>query len=645
MKKCLETYKNDVKENVMIQKLLSELSEMTLASTIEKIQSSIFYNDSKKMKILITSIGNFIKIRRGQIKYFFRLISNLMPKITQFFDKEEIMSLFKRKEIHLKLLKDGYLTILDVVSFYGFKNRTLAFFYPELLELSTEYPSIIEDSKQSQKYRDVIEYFTTNKTINEDPRLSEGNFDTLSIIIRKDDIDKFQKFVANNEIKIKNFQIKITSFETNKCFNQTHVYLLEYAAYHCSIKIFKFLMMNNTTFSNMLLRCAICGGNSEIIHMTESEIISSSFHQNKSDLLSLSISFHRYKITEYLIDSCSISIEYNDYSNSILASNYFFFFNNIIDCNNEYNRLLDLKKNGDLSDEDDFKYNELKDKANELALIAVQNIDSFFLKVVSCFSEIDLNLTGSYGLNQKKITCPLVMAIQSRNIENTKFLLSLDSVDPDWKIVNDTTPFLWACYIGDLEIVKFLIDNFYLKKNSNENDIENENESTEQNDNLKLNYEKSGSTELNLSYESCEFSNSEIIKLENSNKNHEMNISKKVKRIDILQLVEQSGENALHLATRECHLDVVKYLVSLNVYDLASESLQGETCIQVAARLGYKDIFEFLKSVLIESGIQVDENIKVNEQKYLPQLHIKPLAMGLNLFDNLKEPISICLLI
>lgn len=691
MKKCLDANKKDIKENIMMQKLLSELSDVTLASTIEKIQSSIFCEDIKRMRVLLTSIGIFIKIRREQITCFFQIIDNIMPKITQFFNKEEIMSLFKRKEIHLKFLKDGFLTIHDIASFYGLKNPKLAFFYPEFLNFPNEYPTVIQDSKQSQKHRDVIEYFTTHKSINDDPRMSAGNFDTLSLIIQKDDIENFQKFVSHNDIKIQSHKIEITSFESNKCLNQTSVYLIEYAAYHCSLKIFKFLMMNNAAFSKNLLRYSICGGNNEIIHMSESATNEISLHKDQNDILSMSIAFHRYSITEYLVDSCNISIEYNDFLNSILACNYFFFFNHITECHNEYNRLFKLRKVNELSDEDDFKYNELKDKANELALIASQNVDVFFLKVISCFSEIDLNLTGSYGLNQKKITCPLVMAIQSRNVENVKFLLSLDSVDPDWKVINDTTPFLWACYIGNLEIVKYLIDNFYFKKNSTENNInekseDNENSNNENtnintnenstntnikidenenitNENTNLNTNEN-STDKNIKINANDNSSSENMNLnpEESNESYELILSEhssyescefldikkeicKKRTINIMQTVEQSGENALHLATRKCHLDVVKYLVSLNVYDLSAQNSQGETCIQTAARLGYKEIFEFLKFAMIESGLKIDENIKVNEQKYLPQLHIKPLAMGLNLFESLKDPIPICLLI
>ena len=119
------------------------------------------------------------------------------------------------------------------------------------------------------------------------------------------------------------------------------------------------------------------------------------------------------------------------------------------------------------------------------------------------------------------------------------------------------------------------------------------------------------------------------------------------KTINIFNLVQQSNENALHLATRSCHLDVVEYLVSLNVFDLAAETSQGETALQCAARLGYKEIFDFLKEASLKDGIEVDASLRVDKQRFLPQLHLKSLNLFINFFEGIKNPndISICLLI
>ena len=579
----LKTNQNHIKEITSIQKHLSDLNESTFDATIDIIKSSKLYQDREGMKILIKNINIFFKFRRKQILSFFKLIDVLIPVVKENFNKREIMTLFKRKEIHLKLFKDGLISIEDIVTFYGIKNLNLAFFYPEIQCLSSQYPTFMKELKQAPKYLSIIEYFT-NDSIGDDPRLQSGNTDILSVSIQNDDIEKFQSILSKNNINIQNHKIRLTYSELNKYLKKRDIYLIEYAAFHCSFKIFKFLLMNEASFSTLFLKYAICGGDNEIIHLAEKAIAHSDVQQDMNEILSLSIIFHRYELSEYLIEFHDVKIENKDFLTSIFYSNYLFFENHILEISEEYNYLLQIKENSYLSDTDIYRLNELKSRINEQVLLSAGNSDIFFLKFLINFDEIDFNLTGASNSNDNtSMINPLVYAIQTRNNENAKYLLSLKQIQPDWNLFYKTTPFLLSCYVGNLEMVEYFINNYY------------------------LNTEKGS--------------------------------------VDIFQIVEKSGENALHLATRQSHFDVVKYLVSLNVFDLNAKSSQDETPLQVAARLGYKDIFDFLKSTMMNNGLTVDESLKCNEQRYFPLLNLKPFVMGFTLFENLKEPISLCLLL
>ena len=105
-----------------------------------------------------------------------------------------------------------------------------------------------------------------------DPRFKVGNIDKLSVLIQEDDIESFQRMTSQNNIDIKTHEIHLTSFESNKSLRDEKIHVIEYAAYHGSLKIFKFLLMNDSTFSNKLLKYAVCGGNNEIIHLSENKL-------------------------------------------------------------------------------------------------------------------------------------------------------------------------------------------------------------------------------------------------------------------------------------------------------------------------------------------------------------------------------------
>lgn len=574
MQNCLDSYQKHTDEVISLQALLLDINEENYSSTVSTIKSSKLYLDKDCMKILLRTLGLFVKIRKIKMLLYFRLIDDIISKIFENFNKIEMMTFFKQKEIHLKLLKDKLITIEDVASFYGHGDQKLSYFYPEMKALFAEYPSYPGEMSDKQRYDAIIEFFSQKEaeavSIDEDPRLQIGNIDKLSKSIQKDDIDEFQRITSQSNINIQTHKIPINCFESKKYLG-SEIYLIEYASFHGSLKVFKFLSMNDTCFSEKFLEFAICGGNNEIVHLVEDKVKQENRYQNTNYLLQRAIHFHHYDLSEYLINTFEIEVIAEHFSSSIVSLNYSSFSDHISDYVQKFN---------------DKKNSENIDKFSESLLMAAGCFDIYFLKVISCFNEIGLNTSNEYLVTDELLTNPLTFSIQSLYCnENAKFLLSFDSVDVDIKLMYNMTPFTWACYVGNLEIVKILVNDYYLNQKNPK------------------------------------------------------------KKINILLSIVESGENALHLAVRENHLDVVKYLISLDVFDISLKHGKGESPIETAARLGYSDMFDFLKSKHIDKRIPFDDNLHLEKQKFLPTKHRKPLPMGYSLFDNLKEPISLCLLI
>lgn len=578
MKNCLDQYHKEISEIEHLQDFISNLDESNAVSTIEAIKTSNLIQTPCNLKIMIKIIGRLIKYRKKQIQCFFTLIDEIFPLISANFSKSEIMHLFSQKIIFLKFLHDKYITVEDLVNFYGVGSTKIQYFYPEVKNYLSKNPFFLSQLEEPSKYKYIYEYFTSKEGENiefaDDPRLQAGNNDKLSILIQKDDIDTFQKTVSQNNIDIRHHKIEISNFELTKSFPERSATLIEYAAFHGSLKIFKFLLINNTTFSAQLFQCAFCGRNNEIIHLAEKMTKNIDISDSLINAMSLSIIFHYDELSEYLYENYEIPMFFKDFPTSVYFENYSFFFNHINDFNNEYEELLSKE---DVTGDDKETFDTAKVVIANIITMCAGNVCPILLKIAINFKNADLNEPIQLFFTKKiwennGATNPLTYAIQTFNNENAKFLISLDSVDLDYKLSDRITPFIWACYVGNMEMVELLYS----------------------------------------------------------------------KNVDASIVIQESNENALHIATRRDHLDVVKFLIDLNIYDLNIKNEQGEAAIDTAARLGYKEIFNFLKS---QNGIEFDKELKPNEERYYPSNFKSPISMRTQFFNSLKENIGSCLLI
>lgn len=109
-------------------------------------------------------------------------------------------------------------------------------------------------------------------------------------IVKDDNLLELQNIVTRNP----NIDLSI-SFQ----FQNFNINLLDIAIYYGSIQCFKYLLLNRVPFSEYVYPLSYCGGNYEIIHILEDHLKNQYFDVEKC--FQMSIAFHQYELTEYLI--------------------------------------------------------------------------------------------------------------------------------------------------------------------------------------------------------------------------------------------------------------------------------------------------------------------------------------------------------
>lgn len=147
--------------------------------------------------------------------------------------------------------------------------------------------------------------------------------------IREDDIDTFQKLLSQNNINF-NDPIDFSFYERSKTFDEKMT-PIKIAALYGSIKVFKFLLMNNAIVDDNILCYAYFGNNIEIIHLIE--------NQNPNEkVYTQPISNYHNELLDYLFDNFNVEIEESNKQVKKLLENYII-EENEEEKNNQYNAL------------------------------------------------------------------------------------------------------------------------------------------------------------------------------------------------------------------------------------------------------------------------------------------------------------------
>ncbi|OHS95841.1 hypothetical protein TRFO_37994 [Tritrichomonas foetus] len=110
--------------------------------------------------------------------------------------------------------------------------------------------------------------------------------DPIKEIIKNDEIDAFQSYLSSSNIDI-----------NHKLFNPIGSFI-NFSAFYSSIKIFKFLFLNNATINQRTFDFAAAGGNIEIVHLCQQKL-----NLSFASIINYTIMFHRHELFEWIVSN------------------------------------------------------------------------------------------------------------------------------------------------------------------------------------------------------------------------------------------------------------------------------------------------------------------------------------------------------
>ncbi|OHS99253.1 cask-interacting protein (caskin) 1,2 [Tritrichomonas foetus] len=233
--------------------------------------------------------------------------------------------------LNLLSLKD----IAGIMNVIESRQNWIAFFWfsPEIQEIdSTKYNTFLSQAKQSKR-TDVINYLNELSSLeandwklHKEKTKSGISSDSISLILRNDDIDSLQQLFSSEEFNI-NQCLQPSVFE--RCVFLNHrPNLIQTAAYLSSLNCFKFLLLNGADVNSLdndrmnIMQYAIAGGNPTIIRLLEQK--NCIYHGS----LQIATMYHQFSIFRWLFEQKKLNIQetYSSFGNvlsqAIFSNNF-----------------------------------------------------------------------------------------------------------------------------------------------------------------------------------------------------------------------------------------------------------------------------------------------------------------------------------
>lgn len=342
-----------------------------------------------------------------------------------------------KKCIFIRPIKINF--ILSIITFF---KESIQREFPQFNWENSHIPSIfIEELKKIG----IIQ--AESKPIN--------NFEYSNLIeaIKKDDITSFQDILAKTNIN-SSIELNIPSYKLDKIHNPS---LFELSAFFSSIKIFKFLLMNNVTKSKYLAHYAVAGGNYEIIHICEREKVSF----QDINVISTAIRFFRNDIVDYLDPNPVDAIKYGAlymnveififYLRKMMSKQTFPFdpeYSNIFFrvLKHEYFEILKILciLNPECVNQADSSYQYMIHYA-----ISMNSYE--FVKFLCDLEQSDLNVTNG------QLETPLFLAVREKNVEMVDLLCSYEKVDLNAQNFTENTALHIALSEASIQIINIFV--------------------------------------------------------------------------------------------------------------------------------------------------------------------------------------------
>lgn len=186
------------------------------------------------------------------------------------------------------LFSKKFFTIESIIEMSFINDLIFINFLPEIEDYDSEY-SLKREKTILKGNQDYLNYVKNNRQTHIMNRNLNYHPSHLHKLIREDDVESFQLYLAKNNIKI-NHKIEYSHYERSHTI-ENELSLIKIAAIYGSINTFKYLwIQNDIEFDNNLLSFAYFGQNFDIIHLCEKkchsfEACDQPIFTNRKDLL------------------------------------------------------------------------------------------------------------------------------------------------------------------------------------------------------------------------------------------------------------------------------------------------------------------------------------------------------------------------
>lgn len=244
------------------------------------ILSSIFSISEESFEIINNDLTNLIKI---QYKGCSQYIINKICFAIEVRPKNRVLLIKLLKTI---LEKFPYYYLIDDICTPSWNENDAIYKGSYIVQSILVRSGLI--TKNDIEYDKVL---SLNKCINPYKKNS------LEMQIMNDDLESFQNSVNSYVSFDFNMNLILDSFNPMLSLSGSHYNfnLSYFATFYGSIKIFKYLILNDATIDEEICKPAVAGGNTEIIHILEQKNYKFLF------CLDIAIKYHRNDIADWLL--------------------------------------------------------------------------------------------------------------------------------------------------------------------------------------------------------------------------------------------------------------------------------------------------------------------------------------------------------
>lgn len=318
--------KNKEKYDVIetFKEKLVYLSSETYQDTINYIQTNqkIFFKDHANSSFFFFNVALSAEYNFKTMELFLDIFTHFKNdlKNTGVTENEMIMRLNHFPNAINYLFSKNFFSIKSIIDCSFLRNTIFINFLPEIEEYDPEYAAKRSAMLQCEARAEDIKFYNFVKN-NRQSHLFYRNLNyhplPLYTAIREDDIDTFQYLISQNNYNL-NTKIEFSEYERARTIEQ-QLTLIKIAAIYGSIKIFKYLwMQDDTNIDDDLILFAYFGRNFDIIHLCEQKChdpntCSQPILTNRQDLLDYYLENYADEIGEsYFEIECKQDIFYEE---------------------------------------------------------------------------------------------------------------------------------------------------------------------------------------------------------------------------------------------------------------------------------------------------------------------------------------------